>query len=98
MEKKKENQLLVTLKVSDLQQLIKKAVKEEMATITNVINLNPKDSDESKIISREDASKLLKVSFTTLYHWNKSNILKAKKIGSRVYYLKSDVMDKLKVS
>ena len=54
------------------------------------------EKEESKIISRIDASKLLGVSLTTLFHWNNDGILKAKKIGSKVYYLKNDVMDKFK--
>ena len=92
----KEN-LLVQLNVSDLQQLIREAVKSELENITEVFTTRKKDSEEeSEIISRIDVCKLLKVSTTTLFLWNKNNILKAKKIGNRVYYLKSDVMDKLK--
>jgi len=93
---KKEN-LLVQLNVSDLQQLIREAVKSELENITEVFTTRKKDSEEeSEIISRIDVCKLLKVSTTTLFLWNKNNILKAKKIGNRVYYFKSDVMDKLK--
>ncbi|MXO06168.1 AlpA family transcriptional regulator [Flavobacterium sp. HBTb2-11-1] len=88
--------LLVQLNVNDLQQLIQEAVKNELENLKNLIKPISKDSEnESNIISREEVSKLLKISYCSLYHWNKKGILKAKKIGSRVYYLKSDVMSKL---
>lgn len=88
--------LLVTLNIGDLQQLIEEAIKNQLETFKNLIQTNSKDSEnESKIISRKEVSELLKVSYCSLYHWNKKGILKAKKISNRVYYLKSDVYEKL---
>lgn len=91
-----KSNFLVHLSVGDLQQLIQEAVKMELENFKNLIQKKSNDSNEqSDIVSREEVSKLLKVSYCSLYHWNKKGILKAKKIGSRVYYLKSDVMSKL---
>jgi hypothetical protein len=88
--------LLVQLCVGDLQQLIQEAVKNELEKITKVIQMTPKDSEnESNIITREQTAKMLNVSLTTLYFWNKNKILEAKKINSRVYYLKDKVLEKL---
>lgn len=98
MIENKEN-LLVQLNVGDLQQLITEAVKQELKKITEVIKMNPKDSEnESNIISRTETAKLLGVSLTTLFIWNRDSILKAKKIGRRVYYLKDEVLSKLKLA
>lgn len=95
MTENKES-LLVQLNVRDLQQLIQEAVKNELERITKVIQMHPKDSQiESNIITREETAKMLKVSLTTLYFWNKNKILEAKKINSRVYYLKDKVLEKL---
>lgn len=92
----KNNEMLVQLSSSDLFQLIKQAVKEEMNKITDVIKLNPKESDkENDLLTREETANLLKVSTTTLFLWNRDSILKAKKIGRRVYYSKSEVYNKL---
>ena len=55
---------------------------------------NPKD-DSDKILTREEVCKLLKVSNTTLFHWNNEKVLVNHKIGRRVYYMKADVMAKL---
>ena len=88
--------LLVQLNVGDLQQLITDAVKQELQKIADVIKLNPKESEkESDVLTRDETAKLLKVSTTSLFIWNRDSILKAKKIGRRVYYLKSEVMSKL---
>lgn len=93
--KEKKEKMLVQLNVQELQDLIAKSVTEEVNKLIKVIQMIPNEKDETKIITREEAAKLLNVSYTTLYNWNKNNILKHKKIKSRVYYLKNDVLDKL---
>lgn len=92
-----KSNLLVQLNVRDLEQLIKDAVKEEITKITKVIQLNPK-TETPELLTREEVTKILKVSYTTLFHWNNSGELSAQKIGKRVYYQRSIIMDKLKVS
>lgn len=89
------NSRLIDLTKTDLVNLISETVSTEIKKIINLMNSQP-EKEESKIISRIDASKLLGVSLTTLFHWNRDGILKAKKIGSKVYYLKNDVMEKFK--
>lgn len=89
--------MLVQLNVKDFQQLIREAVQEEITKITQVIKLNPQSPErESKeLLTREEVAKILKVSYTTLFHWNNSGELSAQKIGKRVYYQRSVIMDKL---
>lgn len=93
----KNESMLVQLNVKDFQQLIREAVQEEMTKITEVIKLNPQSSerDSKELLTRDETSNLLKVSYTTLFNWNREETLKAKKIGRKVFYLRSDVMDKL---
>ena len=92
----KNNEMLVQLTTTDLFQLITRAVKQEMDKITDVIKLNPKESEiKSDLLSKKQVMELFNVSDTTLYLWNKKDILKNKKVSSRVYYLKNDVMNKL---
>ena len=87
---------LFDLTKTDLANLISETVSLELKKVINLMNSQPSEKEESRIISRSDTSKLLGVSLTTLFHWNNNGILKAKKIGSRVYYLKNEVMDKFK--
>ena len=72
---------------------------KEMELVVSKILLDklPKTKfDEEKILyTREETSKLLKVSFTTLWKWNEDGILPAQKLGKRVYYNKELVLARL---
>ncbi len=93
----KNNEMLVQLSTNDLFQLIKEAVKDELRKITNVIPLNLKEKEnESELLTRRQTAELLKVSETTLFLWDRDKKLENKKIGNRVYYLKSEVINKIK--
>ncbi|MYY29613.1 helix-turn-helix domain-containing protein [Elizabethkingia anophelis] len=73
--------------LQEFEQMVRK-VLEKMIT--------EKETDEEKeYYTREETAKLLKVSFPTLFHWNKDGKLKAKKLGKRVYYSKEDVKEAL---
>ncbi len=94
---KPNNEMLVQLTANDLMLLIKEAVKEELQKITNVIQLNPKEPEnENELLTKKQTENLLNVSSTTLFLWNRDKVLENKKIGNRVYYLRSEVLNKLK--
>jgi hypothetical protein len=80
---------LMQIDLDSFGQFIQKLVREELEKII------PVQSAEKEFYTREETAKLLNVSLTTLFHWNNQEILKAKKIGKRVYYSKSDVMAQL---
>ena len=85
---------LIQMNISELTEIISNCVKSELQKMNNVIQLNPKvESDE--LLSRKKTSEVLGVSYTTLFHWNNDNTLPAQKIGNRVYYQRSIIMDKL---
>jgi excisionase family DNA binding protein len=87
--------LLVQLNVGEFQQLIQEAVKIELQKITSLITEKPNEK-ENELLTRKEVCKLLNVSETTLFHWNNDNTLPAQKIGSRVYYQKAHIMERLK--
>ncbi|GAA5100519.1 helix-turn-helix domain-containing protein [Chryseobacterium ginsengisoli] len=80
---------LMQIDIESFGQFIQKLVREELEKVI------PAQSEEKEFYTREETSKLLNVSLTTLFHWNNQGVLKAKKIGKRVYYSKSDVMAQL---
>ena len=82
------------LSVEDLSTIIRQSVATELQKVSNIILTTPKD-DSDKIMTREEVCKLLKISTTTLFHWNNDKVLVNHKIGRRVYYMKADVMAKL---
>lgn len=85
---------MVNLSVNDLTELISNCVKAELQKINQVIQLNAK-VESNELLSRKQASELLGVSYTTLFHWNNDKTLPAQKMGNKVYYQKSAIMEKL---
>lgn len=82
------------LSIDDLSQIITEAVATELQKVNNVIQLNP-ETEKDKLLSRAETAALLGVSYTTLFHWNKNKTLPNQKMGGRVYYQKSIIMNKL---
>jgi hypothetical protein len=80
------------LSIEELSTIIRKAVATEIK-VANLTAPIPKD-DSDKILTRDEVCRLLKVSTTTLFHWNNDKILVNHKVGRRVYYMKFDVMRK----
>ncbi|MCL1671463.1 helix-turn-helix domain-containing protein [Elizabethkingia ursingii] len=80
-------------------QLSKEELLEEFEVMVRRVfekMMTEKKADEEKeLYTREEAAKLLNVSYPTLFHWNKDGKLKARKIGKRVYYSKEDVKEAL---
>lgn len=81
------------LSLEELSTMIRQAVATELKVV-NITTPIPID-DSDKILTRKEVCKLLKVSTTTLFHWNKNKTLENNKVGRRVYYMKLDVMRKL---
>jgi predicted DNA-binding transcriptional regulator AlpA len=87
-----ENKRLIDLTQLELVQLITETFKSEFKKINDVIKLNPRENEPEKdLLNREETSKLLKISFTTLWKHSKSGILPCKKLGNKVYYFKQDI-------
>lgn len=42
--------------------------------------------NQEKMLSREEAAQILGVDLSTLHRWNKNGILKAIRVGGKVYY------------
>lgn len=88
------NLKIVTVPLEDMAAIIREIVASGLQKI-NILTNPIKQEDSDELLSRAEVCKLLKVSFTTLFHWNNSNILTHNKIGTRVYYKRAEVMNKL---
>ena len=85
------------LSIDDLKVIIKDAVKSVILPPPNnskltlaASNSNPED----ELLTTKEVGKILKVSSTTLWRYNKNGILKIKnKIGRKVFYSKRDVFN-----
>jgi hypothetical protein len=79
--------MIVTLTVVQLEELIRNVVSVELQK-QNSSTPTGTETESDELLTRDAVSKMLKVSFPTLWSWNK--------IGSRVYYEKADVLAQLR--
>ena len=78
---------LIQLTEEKLTSTIVESLKDELERLNS--QFQPQHPTEW--ISRKDVAKMLGVSFTTLYNWNRKKILIAYSIGNRVYYKLDEV-------
>jgi excisionase family DNA binding protein len=83
--------MLHNLAPSDLEELIKKVVSEQLEAFRG----NASTENQDELLTREEACLLLKISLTTLWNWTKKGKLIAYGIGNRVLYKKSELMESL---
>jgi len=66
-------------------------IQEDLKFIKNYL-LKEKDNETGKPLNRKLAADFLNVSTTTLWSWDKSGYLTARRLGKKVFYLKSDLL------
>lgn len=76
--------------VNEILSQVEKILKSSLKNISN------SDSNLEIILTREDVSKLLKVSYPTLNNWAKKRILIPYNIGNRIYYNFEDIKAAMK--
>jgi hypothetical protein len=84
--------LLHGLTPEDLQEMISKAVSKEFEAFKDRLAATEPDI----LLTRTEASDLLRVSITTLWNWTKAGKVTAYGIGNRVYYKKHELLASLK--
>jgi len=72
--------------------------KEEfLATISNTVEVATKKAfnrlNDDKLFTQEEASKFMKVSKSTLIQWAKNGTISPIKLGGRVFYKKSSLLN-----
>ena len=91
-----ENKRLIDLTKSELIDLFTEAFATELKKVGNLADTKQSNTDsETELLNREETTKLLKISFTTLWKHTKNGLLPSKKLGNKVYYFKQDVFDYL---
>ncbi|SEE18722.1 Helix-turn-helix domain-containing protein [Tenacibaculum sp. MAR_2010_89] len=69
--------------------LIQKIIKEELKQILSLI----KNTNEDQVLTRKEAAAFLKISETTLWTLDKTQVLPAKRLNGKVLYFKSDLLN-----
>ncbi len=76
-------------------QEIAAAVAEQLTPVIEQLNQNNKGYNE-EYLTREEVSKLLKLSIPTLNLYTKKGLIKAYKIGKRVLYKRAEIDEALR--
>lgn len=79
------NMKIIQVSPEDLEQLISKAVGEQLRKS----NLNLNNQDE--LLTREETAKYFKSCLATIRNWTKEGRIVKYMIGDRVYYKKSEL-------
>jgi len=87
-----QQQILITVSLEDLEQLIKNSLLDVLKT--NLV-LQKESNTIDGYLTRQQASKKLHLSLTTLDTYTKKGIINAVKIGHRILYKESDIDDSL---
>lgn len=69
--------------------IIKTVLREELQQLL----LSLRSNNEDSYLSRKEAAKFLKISTTTLYTLDKTQVLSARRLNGKVLYLKSDLLN-----
>ncbi len=75
----------------ELGSIIKETVKEELKPLITL--LKHEKTKEDKLLTRKEAAEFLKISNTTLYTLDKTQVLPARRLNGKVLYLKSDLLN-----
>lgn len=76
--------------------LIRDAVREELSVFST--SIHNKQTDPIEYLNRRDAAKLLQVSMTQLYYLQKKGVVGSYRVGSKVYFKKSDLLNSFEPS
>ena len=87
-----QNVIFSQVPIEDLQGMIEGAVQR---TMNQLLNKEPQNQND-ELVTRQQAANLLGISLPTLHHYSKHGFIPAYRIGSRVRFKKSELMDCLK--
>ncbi|MCF1192959.1 helix-turn-helix domain-containing protein [Mangrovimonas sp. AS39] len=82
--------ILSQLSSDQLEKLVEGVVRSQLHDFGKSIFI-PNSQDE--LLTREEASKFLKIDQSTLYHWTNKGKVKAYAIGARRYYKKAELIE-----
>lgn len=76
-------------------------LQEMLDSIKLIVNSSIQNSKmnelkNDELLTREETSKLLNVSYPTLNSWGKKKVLIPLSLGSRIYYRKDDILKSMK--
>jgi hypothetical protein len=91
-EKKMENVFLTSFSKEELQAIINESLDQKLKP-----RLEPSKQEEKKekLLSRNEAAALLKITLVTLSDWSNRGIIQSYYMGGRVYYKEHEIINSL---
>lgn len=88
-----QEHIIISLSKEELHDLIQKAVDQAISNLSR----NGNESDNLSFITKEEASKLLKISMPSLTKYVKQGIIPAYRIGARILFKPEDIHGSLSI-
>lgn len=73
----------------------KNEIVKDVINALKAYSQSEKDPEKEKLLTRQETADLLSVSLVTLWTWTKSDVIPAFRIGTKVRYKKTDVLNAL---
>lgn len=83
-----ENLIFSSVPINELKEELIDALRKE---VKECLSTTPSQKDNLEYITRKEAAAILRISLPTLAKWTSQGLIKGKRIGSRVRYLRSEV-------
>ena len=84
---------LVIMEDNEFRSLLSTVVCEQLQEFKTILFQLIKTNTEEVLLSRKETAEFLKISETTLWSLDKTQVLPAKRLNGKVLYLKSDLLN-----
>lgn len=86
---------LVQCSPNELQSIVNNAVEEKLQSFVTQL---PKEPKGKEVLNRKEAAELFSVSTVTIWDWCNKSILHPYKVGNRVFFKRSELMEVMEAS
>jgi hypothetical protein len=86
---------LIQISPEELTQIISSSVNSAFTKFFDEVNQLKPFPHQKEIMTRQDVADFFSVSLVTIHDWNKNGILKPYKLGGRIYYHYSEILETL---
>jgi len=83
----------IEIQPNELADLINEKVKINLETL--VKDLSMQKAEGSEFLTRKEAAKFFGTSLVTLYDWSKKGLITPYRMGTRIYYKRSELVNSL---
>lgn len=87
-----DEKIFISISKDELAQTIKDSIKDVLSKeYANSKNFN----EDENLLTIEDVQKIFRVSKVTIHKWKKRGLIRYHKLGRRLYFKKSELLDDL---